>query len=75
MLMIFSAWLQFIDFDGSWSHDQPRDDEFYLKRTKVDERRIWSAVDINMSKADWADYHRCNDLNVCVRRFAGLRKR
>ena len=74
MIMVFSAWLQFINFDGSWPKDQPREDKFYYRRTKADEHRIWSAVDDNMSKDDYDDYHRCNDLNVCVRKFAGLRK-
>ncbi len=32
------------------------------------------AIDGNMSKADYDDYHRCNKLNVSVRKFAGLRK-
>lgn len=74
MVMVFSGWLQYIKFDGSWPKDQPREDTFYLRHTKDDEQRIMGAIDGNMSKADYDDYHRCNKLNVSVRKFAGLRK-
>ena len=76
LLMIFWGWLQFINFDGGWPSDQRPDKEFYQLRTKADEKRIWNAMGnmSTMTKADWDDYHRCNDLNVCVRRFQGQRK-
>ena len=74
MLMIFLAWLQFIDFDGSWPADQPIEREFYQRRTRADEQRIWTQVGDNMTDSDWKDYHRCRDVNVCVRRFTGMRR-
>lgn len=74
MLMIFFAWLQFIDFDGSWPADQPIERDFFLRRTRGDEQRIWTRVGDNMTDSDWKDYHRCLEVNVCVRRFAGMRR-
>jgi len=74
MLMIFFAWLQFIDFDGSWPADQPIEREFYQRRTRADEQRIWTRVGDNMTDVDWRDYRRCRAVNVCVRRFAGMRR-
>jgi len=74
MLMIFLSWLQFINFDGSWPADQPIEREFYLRRTKADEDKLWPRVSSDMTDVDWRDYHRCRAVNVCVRRFAGLRR-
>jgi len=76
MYMIFLGWLQLINFDGGWPADQPPDKEFYHRRTKADERRIWDAMGemSTMTDQDWTDYHRCKDMNVCVRRFQGQRK-
>lgn len=76
LFMIFSGWLQFINFDGGWPSDQPPDKENYRRLTKADERRIRDAMGemSTMSKQDWDDYHRCKDMNVCVRRFQGQRK-
>lgn len=75
MSMFFLAWLQLINFDGSWPTDQPPDKQFRLNRTKADEKRIWDAMGAieTMTKQDWDDYHRCNDLNICVRRLQGQR--
>lgn len=76
-LVIFSAWLDFINFDGSWPSDQPIERDFYLRRTKADEDKLWPRMGSNlddMTSRDWADYHRCRDVNVCVRKFAGLRR-
>lgn len=75
MIMIFSAWLDFINFDGSWPSNQPMEKDFYLRRTRADEDKLWPRIDGEMTKQDWADYHRCRDVNVCVRRFDGLRRR
>lgn len=76
LMMIFLGWLQFINFDGGWPSDQPPDREFYHWRTKADEDRIWRALgDTSIrTKQEWDDYHRCRDMNVCVRRFQGQRK-
>ena len=76
LFMIFQGWLQFINFNGGWPADQPPDTEVHHWQTKADEQRIWAKVDPiqNMTSRDWDDYHRCKDLNVCVRRFAGLRR-
>ena len=77
MLMVFSAWLDWINFDGSWPSDQPIERDFYLRRTRADEDKLWPRMGKSlddMTKQDWADYHRCRDVNVCVRRFAGLRR-
>ena len=71
MLMIFQAWLQIINFNGSWPSDQPFRDDYYV--SKAEDARLWAAIGPNMSAmttTDWADYHRCRDHNVCVRRFA-----
>jgi len=73
LMMIFWAWLQFINFDGGWPSDQPPDKSLTL--TEADKTRIWNAMgDMStMTKAEWDDYHRCMQLNVCVRRFQGQR--
>jgi hypothetical protein len=69
MFMLFHAWLQFINFDGSWPSDQPFRDYYFV--SKEEDTRLWALVDFGtMTKADWGDYHRCRDHNVCVRRFA-----
>ncbi len=75
MYMLFLAWLQLINFDGSWPSDQPPDKQFHHMRTKADEKRLWDAMGAieTMTKQDWDDFHRCKDLNVCVRRFQGQR--
>jgi hypothetical protein len=68
MFMLFHAWLQFINFDGSWPSDQPFQEH---RISEEEDARLWSLVDFGtMTKADWSDYHRCRDHNVCVRRFA-----
>lgn len=76
LYMIFLGWLQFINFDGGWPADQPADKDYYLRITKADEQRIWNAMrEIStMTKQDWDDYHRCKQLNVCVRWLQGQRK-
>lgn len=74
MLMVFSAWLDFINFDGSWPSNQPIEREFFLRRTRADEDKLWPRIDRDMSKQDWEDYRRCKDVNVCVRKFDGLRR-
>lgn len=77
MLMIFSAWLDWINFDGSYPSNQPVEKNFYLRRTKADEEKLWPRMGKNwddMTDADWADYRRCRDVNVCVRKFDGLRR-
>ena len=77
MLMIFSAWLDWINFDGSYPSNQPVEKNFYLRRTKADEEKLWPRMGKNwddMTAADWADYRRCRDVNVCVRKFDGLRR-
>lgn len=76
LYLIFLGWLQFINFDGGWPADQPADKDFYLRITKADEQRIWNSMGemSTMTAQDWDDYHRCNKLNVCVRRFQGQRR-
>lgn len=74
MLMIFLAWLDFINFDGSWPSDQPVERDFYLRRTRADEDKLWPRIDSNMSRQDWVLYHRCREINVCSGRFMGLRR-
>jgi allantoicase len=74
MIMIFGTWLDTINFDGSWPSNQPVEREFFLRRTKADDSKIWTRIDDNMSERDWADYHHCYDVNVCVRKFAGMRR-
>jgi len=76
LFMIFQGWLQFINFDGGWPADQPPDKEVYRWQTKANEQRIWNAIGpdlATMTARDWDDYHRCGKLNVCVRKFQGLR--
>ena len=46
-LVIFSAWLAFINFDGSWPSDQPIERDFYLRRTKADEDKLWPRMGSN----------------------------
>ena len=57
--------------------NQPVEKNFYLRRTKADEEKLWPRMGKNwddMTAADWADYRRCRDVNVCVRKFDGLRR-
>jgi hypothetical protein len=70
MMMIFNAWLNFLNFDGSHPSDQPFVQNYSVSRS--DEDRLWRIIgDVNsMSSSDWQDYHRCRLHNVCVRRFA-----
>jgi hypothetical protein len=68
MCLFFKAWLQFINFDGSWPADQPFVDVYTPSAAET--ARVDSALVHEMSKQDWDDYHRCLKHNVCVRRFA-----
>ena len=75
MYMFFLAWLQLINFDGSWPSDQPPDKGITSERTKAEAAKLEAhlgSID-TMTKQDWEDYHRCKDLNVCVRLFQGQR--
>ena len=77
MFMVFGAWLDWINFDGSYPSNQPVEKNFYLRRTKADEDKLWPRMGKNlddMTRQDWADYHRCREVNVCVRKFEGLRR-
>lgn len=69
MIMIFAAWLQFINFSGNWPIDQPYvrnyiPSESELKRLEY----IVQRTNI-MSKEDWDDYRRCKLHNICLRKF------
>lgn len=72
MLMIFNAWLQIINFDGSWPADQPADSTYSASKQEIArlDRLTATGKGPPLSDAEWDDYHRCMKLNVCVRRFA-----
>ena len=71
MLLLFMAWLQFINFDGSWPPDQPADRGYTASQQEIARLDgIAFAEPWPKSAADWDDYHRCKNLNVCVRLFA-----
>ncbi len=72
MLMIFQAFLQTINLDGSWPGDQPADSIYSASKQEIArlDRLASTGTGPPLSDADWADYHRCKILNVCVRRFA-----
>ena len=71
MLMIFQAFLQIINFSGNWPADQPADSSYSASKQEIArlDRLAFSGTG-SPTDADWADYHRCKNLNVCVRRFA-----
>ena len=72
MLMIFQAWLQIINFDGGWPANQPPNESYIASKQEIArlDRLASTGNGPPLSDADWADYHRCMKLNVCVRRFA-----
>lgn len=70
MLMIFQAWLQVINVDGSWPPNQPRVENYQMSRERV--KKLDNLIDANMTKSEWEDYRRCRYLNVCVRRFQSI---
>ena len=71
MLMLFQAWLQFLNFDGSWPWDQPADRRYFASKEEIARLdSIAFAAPWPKSAKDWDDYRRCKDLNVCVRLFA-----
>lgn len=75
MLMIFFAWLQWINFDGSWPSNQPRMNDYKISKAKLDklDDLIYTKGKLDdLTSTDWEDYRRCKNLNVCVRRFKSL---
>ena len=70
MIMFFQAWLQFINFDGSWPPDQPADDEYIASKQEISRLDRLVSTGPWPSRAEWDDYRRCMKLNVCVRLFA-----
>ena len=71
MLMLFNAFLQSINFDGSWPTDQPADRSYIASKEEIARLdSIAFAAPWPKSATDWDDYRRCRDLNVCVRLFA-----
>ena len=71
MLLLFQAWLQFINFSGSWPWDQPADRGYIASKQEIARLDgIAFAAPWPKSSADWDDYHRCKNFNVCVRLFA-----
>lgn len=72
MIMILSAWLEIINFDGSWPKDQPRTELYKASPQKV--TKLYSLTGDPMSSSDWEDFRRCLNVNVCVRKFKGLRE-
>ena len=69
MLMVLFAWLQWINFDGSWPSNQPRNDNYFISKEKESKLELTALRDNSMSKSDWKDFHRCKKYNVCVRKF------
>ena len=69
MLMFFTAWLQFINYNGNTPRDQPF--VTYNHPSPEETKRLWDLVSPihSMTDQDWADYHRCKDHAICVRRF------
>ena len=76
MIMLFSAWLQFINFDGSWPSNQPRIENYKMSKERQDrlDHLKYDAFGSSstMTDQDWADYKRCKFNNVCVRRFQSI---
>ena len=70
MSMLFGAWLQFINFDGSWPADQPADSDYIASKLEIARLDRLASTGPWPSSAEWDDYRRCMKLNVCVRRFA-----
>jgi len=71
MLMLFQAWLQFLNVDESWPWDQPADRSYVASKQELARLdHIAFSAPWPKSAADWDDYRRCRDLNVCVRLFA-----
>lgn len=70
MLLLFSAFIEIINVDGSWPRNQPRDDKYQISSEKL--RKLDNLTDADMSSREWEDYRRCKKLNVCVRRFSSL---
>ena len=71
LLLLFNGWLQIINFDGGWPWDQPADRSYIASKQEIARLdRIAYAPSWPKSASDWDDYHRCRDLNVCVRLFA-----
>jgi hypothetical protein len=70
MLMLFQAWLQLINFDGGWPSNQPPDRSYVASKQELARLdRIAFSEPWPKSSADWDDYRRCRDFNVCVRLF------
>jgi hypothetical protein len=72
MIMLFPVWLEIINFNGSWPKDQPRTPHYSASRGKIS--TMYKITDDNMTSSDWEDFRRCRDVNVCVRKFKGLRE-
>lgn len=70
MLLLFFAFFQIMNIDGSWPRNQPRNDNYKISSEKL--RQLDSLTDAAMSSREWDDYIRCKKLNVCVRRFSSL---
>lgn len=69
MLMVTFAWAQFINFDGSWPSNQPRNNSYMISKEKLSSIESLALNDNSMSKSDWSDFHRCKKYDVCVRKF------
>lgn len=73
--MIFQAFFQWANVDGSWPKNQPRNDNYQISKEK--DRQLNTLIfdangkftDIVNNKEDMEDYKRCRNLNVCVRKF------
>lgn len=70
MLLIFSAWLEVINFDGSWPKNQPRIEHYEMPKERLN--RLNDLINADLSDQEWEDYRRCRYLNVCVRRFQSI---
>ena len=70
MLLIFQAWLQFINFDGSWPANQPPVEYYHMSKVRSD--RLDDLIHSDLSNSDWIDYRRCKFHNVCVRKFESI---
>lgn len=71
MMLLFGAWLQTINLDGSWPAGQPADRSYLASKEEMARLdSIAFAAPWPKSAKDWDDYRRCRDFNVCVRLFS-----
>lgn len=69
MIIIFRAFLGFINWDGSNPPDQPWLEDY--TPTKTEMKRLDDILySGEITKKDADDYWRCRQHNVCVRRYA-----